>query len=121
MTEQLAMKKPAGELSISKSIGFVSFLTSNLDNETILQEILKLSENRISEFMEERIRLDMVIDQLKEGRAEISPSQELITTIRQLVEEKSLLTEKLTRLESLQHSHEMVLKDIVSHENPPIL
>jgi hypothetical protein len=28
MTEQLAMKKPAGELSISKSIGFVSFLTS---------------------------------------------------------------------------------------------
>ena len=133
-----AIKGKRQRMSIAASVGFVSMFGSGKDEEVValLQAAARQAEARQVELLEERVKLeaviaakDQVINELRQDSARANSSDGLLATIHKLVDEKTSLTDRLTRMEQLLetrekgkvHSLEMVIKDIVSQANPPIL
>lgn len=128
-----SLKGRREKLAISKALGYVAVYGSNKDEQVVslLQDQVKQAEARQVELLEERVRLEAIIaakdKELNDLRA--SGQEDLLVSIHKLMDEKSSLTDRLARLESMLdareqgkvHSLQMVIKDIVSQANPPIL
>jgi hypothetical protein len=94
----------------------------------VLQSSLKKAEARQLELLDERVKLEAQITQLRtDGTAK--GNEEMLTTINKLVDEKSALTNRLTRLEELLdskpkgkvQSQQQVIRDIVAQAKPGIV
>jgi epidermal growth factor receptor substrate 15 len=90
----------------------------------VLQASLKAAEARQIELLDERLKLESRLAQL-DGQA---GNNELLNTINKLVDEKSALMKRLSRLEELLESREkgkvqslqQVIRDIVAQAKPAI-
>ena len=109
-TELEEIRQRRSRRMVANQVGRVEVFALSTKGEeqlvSVLQASLKQAENRYNELMEERVKLEAQIAQLKAADGTAKGNEELLTTIHKLVDEKSELVTRLGRLEHLLESRQ---------------